>query len=341
MKTALPALALVLTTACIDFQFDGPLLPPDAFEPLACGIAQSTGGECVTADDPLAFSTNVRAMVVQGEVELDIVTHSSLDGFILQSDNTDVVDIIGNPAAGDDISLIAGEPGLVTVSAMTLDGTLVLDDLTIEVAEPTALALEWDATLDRQADGGLGLLGGSERVQIVFRDDTDQRLHGIRSDLTVAFTGALRETSIETTEDRISQRFWNGWSDQPNLHALGVEFAELGSGTVSVQSPEGLSTSIQLQVVERAANLTIELDTQEPRISEEFPIALLIARDSDDRPIAGVRGLWTVEPADRVQVEGDDQPASEIMLVADEPLDARVSCNVGGEVIEAVLPLGQ
>ena len=339
------SLSLLATGACMpdignfDLSF-----PPDAFDGIGCGLSIGLTGECLTAENPFAILTVVDALATDSTLPLDIIKHSSLPGFVLESDNPAVV-AVENPGGHTGTpTLVAGEPGTAVIRAFNEDGSWLLDELFIEVAEPAALSLTWEATRDGVADGGVGLVGGAERVHVVMESADGLQLQGIRPDLNTTVDGALIEVPVAETEARLSRNFRFGSASRPTTHVLGVGFLQPGTGTVQVTTADGLSATITLEAVDSVATMAIEMDADDPLIADEIPMAMLIAETADGRRIGGVRGWWSTSvrggPLGNLKAEevailaGDEQAASEVALVPLRDGELFIYCEVGDTVLE-------
>jgi hypothetical protein len=350
MKITLPALSLAfaLSGACTP-EFDvGPVFPPNAFDGLGCGLSLGLGTPCVTADDPLAFAFHVPRMASDSEFSLDIVTHDSLPDYILESDDPTIVAVDSTVVEG--VVLLAGEPGTTEIRALTPDGERVLDSTVITVAEPATLAIDWDATEDRQPDGALGLLGGTERMSVWFLDDNGDKLYGSRSDLVVETDGALALVPESDTEERVLAQLFGASRHARPAQVMGVEFAEPGIGGVQAQSA-GLAARVELEVVESVDSVRIAID--EERLSDELPLAYILAERADTRRIHGLRGMWSATTqgitgawnldAGEVAVieDGGNELASEVILVARRAGQVLITCELAGTELEFTWRAGE
>jgi hypothetical protein len=313
---------VAMSSACSDFEIEDGLLGCDH-------VLLSPREECVSEDDPLAFTTSVEGLALGAETRISTLRHASLPGFRVTSSDPAIIEV---EQEGNIITIRAVALGRAQITALEQDGPRELDSMSIAVEQIAQAEFSYPPNSQETLQELAGYVGSVDYVYVVYRSEAGRALvtDGV---VEVAVNGPLSLGG--EPEPRTSELARALFAPLPEGDAIPLTFEQSGPGSLTARTLEGNEFVLPISMVATPDELTI---ATEPRLLVNSP-ALVFLRGTtfDGVPVAGVRGVWSADPSDVANLTTLANPASEATIEPIRRGDLVVSVSVDGQVVSAAL----
>lgn len=292
-------------------------------------------GECVTEDDPVAFidEDDMDHLAVGAEARVEMLVHDSLTGFRIRSSDPDVA--TAELDAGDVVVVRALAEGSVRIDALADDSERVWKSMSIEVERFAETQFFYYASGGEPLPELAGRVGSAE---VLYAAPSSAGGTPLQAEGAVEYSV---EGSIslggqpEVRGSDLVRALWGETLGTP----LTVSFDAEGPGRVVTRAIDGSEHVFAIHGVSAADEHRIEAD-RDLKVGEPAYLSLHGAT-AGGLTVAGVRGTWSVEPADLVVWTVGSAPVSEIQV---EPTGAgvlTVEVEVDGTTVTEELQIGE
>jgi len=294
------ATAFFLSSGCFDSDIDIP-----AFD---CESLGALSSQCVDEKTPLKFHENTRNFAIGAESYLSPMVHVSLEGFFVESSDSEIVRV---SLEGEYIKLRALQEGKATIRARRSSDTSFLDSIQIHVLPISTVQFISFPNPEAPLQKLIGLVNSTGIIGVSFLNENGGELD-VGNTVKLSATGSAFVVPT-ARPPRIS-----------------IRFKSLGEGQLIVEIQNEEKYILPIVVIDSVDSYTVNT-LHELNLNKTSKL-FLHGYTADGVRVAGVKGTWSFVPD--VLVDGESSSIDEVHFVPQQLGTLRVKVVIDDTTVE-------